>query len=125
MKKSKLKDMTMEEKAGAILEEAKKTGLQESFLFQTTFDRYLTQIKVLNGLKETLDNEDMLITKEYVKGRRNLYENPAIKSYNSTASAANKTVETLMKILSQFRDYEEKEEPEDPLMQILRDDSGE
>jgi hypothetical protein len=40
-----------------------------------------------------------MVTKEYVKGRTNVYTNPAITEYNKTATAANGTVSTLINIL--------------------------
>ena len=44
----------------------------------------------------------MLVTKEYVKGRANLVANPAISEYNKTSTAANQTVQTLIKIIRTF-----------------------
>lgn len=44
----------------------------------------------------------MLVKKEYVKGRGNIYTNPAVTEYNKTADAANRTVQTLMRIINGF-----------------------
>ena len=44
-----------------------------------------------------------MIAKEYVKGRENLYTHPAIKEYNSTTNAANRTVSTLIDIIAKLR----------------------
>ena len=41
----------------------------------------------------------MLVKKEYVKGRANLYINPAINAYNSTAGAADKTAQLLIRYI--------------------------
>lgn len=106
------------EKMGRKIERAaKKSGADESFYFLTTFDRYMTQIRVLERLKKAIKDEDTMVVKEYVKGRKNIVTNPAIREYNSTASAANKTVETLIKIMSKFGTEEEK--AADPLAALL------
>lgn len=118
MAQKKVTSLEAFEKLGRKIERAaKRSKADESFYFLTTFDRYMTQIRILASLQAVINAEDVLITKEYVKGRENVYTNPAIKEYNSTASAANKTVETLIKILSRFGSEEEKEA--DPLAAIL------
>ena len=56
--------------------------------------------------------------KEYVKGRKNVYSHPAISDYNRTTDSANKTVVTLMKIITTLRDRQDSGEP-DPLLELL------
>ena len=56
--------------------------------------------------------------KEYVKGRKNVYSHPAISDYNRTTDNANKTVVTLMKIITTLRDRQDGGEP-DPLLELL------
>lgn len=114
-----ISDMTAQEQAEKILEIAKESGVQSNFFFRTTFERYITQLNALKKLKKTIDKEGTLVTKEYVKGRGNLYVNPALSEYNRTSDSANKTVSTLMKIIKQFNVNEDDEE-EDPLMKIIR-----
>jgi hypothetical protein len=60
----------------------------------------------------------MLVTKEYVKNRKNLYSNPAIKGYNRTTDSANKTVSTLLRIIKDF-EAEADAEQEDVLLKII------
>lgn len=120
-KKKKLETVDdFEKEAAEILDKAKEAGVQGNFFFRTTFDRYVTQIKIMTGLKKVLDEEEsLLVTKEYVKGRCNVYVHPAVKEFNTTSTAANRTVETLMKIIDQFKGDEKKEIPKDPLAAIL------
>lgn len=94
-KKSKL-DLKVDE----ILKMAENSGAEQSMFFLTTFKRYQVQMKILDDLEAKIQNEDSLVTKEYVKGRKNLYVNPAITEYNKTAVAANGTVQTLLKIIT-------------------------
>lgn len=87
-------------KIDEVIKKAKEYGLGNDYLFTTTLSRYQTQIKILEGLKKAIEDEDVLVTKEYVKGRGNLYTHPAIAEYNKTTDSANKTVETLNKIIN-------------------------
>ena len=82
---------SLNEQAVEILRIAEETGVQTNFFFVTTFKRYQVQIKILNDLEKSIADEGMLVKKEYVKGRKNLYTNPAVKEYNSTTDSANRT----------------------------------
>lgn len=92
---------TLTSQAGELLDRARQKDAQTSFFFVTTFKRYQVQMKILADLEKTIAEDGMTVTKEYVKGRRNVYTNPAISEYNRTATAANQTVVTLMKIIDQ------------------------
>ena len=94
----------LNKQAQKILEAAQKSGAEQNFLFVTTFLRYRVQLKILADLERELAENDALITKEYVKGRENLYSNPAISAYNKTADSANRTATTLMKIITTLKD---------------------
>lgn len=107
----------LNEQAKEILEIAEKHGVEQNFFFITTFKRYQVQIGILNELEQTIKKEGPLITKEYVKGRENVYTHPAISEYNKTSTAANQTVQTLVKIITTLRQSDDKEE--DELLQFL------
>lgn len=81
---------------------AEEGGVDQNFFFVTTFNRYKVQINTLTKLQREIDNGELLIEKEYVKGRKNLVANPAITEYNKTSTAANQTVQTLIKIITTF-----------------------
>ena len=105
MNEMKEKDACMkrnEMSAEEIMRLAEESGVDDNFFFMTTFDRYQTQLKILDGLKQAIEGEGMLVSKEYVKGRKNVYANPAVAEYNRTTDSANKTVSTLMKIIKTF-----------------------
>lgn len=101
-----------------LLELAKQFGVEDDFFFVTTFERYQVQIKILSDLEATIRKEGILVTKEYVKGRKNMYSNPAISDYNRTTDSANKTVATLIRIITTLGSRRDGEEP-DPLLEIL------
>ena len=88
--------------AEELIRLAKEGGVEQNFFFQTTFDRYMVQLDTLDRLKKEIQDGELLITKEYVKGRQNLVANPAITEYNKTSTAANQTVQTLIKIITIF-----------------------
>lgn len=112
------KKMSLNEQAQEILKIAEESGVQSNFFFLTTFKRYQVQINILNNLEKTINEEGMIVKKEYVKGRKNVYSNPAVSEYNKTTDSANKTVSTLMKIIRTFN-VSETAEDEDPLLKII------
>lgn len=91
--------LTLQEQVSEILAKAEEKGIQTNFFFVTTFKRYQVQINIMNQLEKALTEDGAMVEKEYVKGRKNLYTNPAITEYNKTATAANGTVSTLINIL--------------------------
>lgn len=111
---------TLNEQAQEIIRIAEESGVQSNFFFITTFKRYQVQLNILTNLEKTMKDEGMLVSKEYVKGRKNLYSNPAIAEYNRTTDSANKTVSTLMRILRNFGvgDGEEEKERDDLMAAI-------
>ena len=70
--------LSLQQQAEKVLAEAEAAGLKQNFFFVT-------------------------VTKEYVKNRGNVYTHPAVTEYNRTATAANGTVITLIKILDAFK----------------------
>ena len=109
---------TMQDKAKEILKLAESSGVHTNFFFTTTFHRYLIQIKILEDLEQAIEDDGATVTKEYVKGRGNVYTNPAINAYNNTTNSANKTVSTLLKIVQGFK-AEDKAKEVDPLIDII------
>ena len=99
--------MSLNEQAQEILRIASEHGVEQNFFFITTFKRYQVQIQLLADLEKTIKAEGPLVSKEYVKGRKNVYTHPAIAEYNKTSTAANQTVQTLMRIVMKMRNDDE------------------
>lgn len=111
---------TLNEQAKEIIKLAEESGVQSNFFFLTTFKRYQVQLNFLTELEKAIkDSGGVLVTKEYVKGRQNLYTHPAVQDYNRTTDSANKTVNTLMKIIREFKVGNGEEETEDPLVKLI------
>lgn len=108
----------LDEKARDILTLAEERGVESNYFFVTTFERYQVQLTILEELEKAIKEEGMLVSKEYVKGRKNLYTNPAVSDFNRTTDSANKTVSTLMRIIKSFGVEETTDEP-DPLMEMI------
>ena len=115
----KIEKLSLKEQAEKIIRIAEKYGVEQNFLFITTFKRYQVQLNILTELEKKIKEDGALVTKEYVKGRGNLYTHPAIGEYNKTATSANQTVATLIKIFKSMRNGDEDGEGEDELLSAL------
>lgn len=94
----------LEEQANTLLELANNLGLQDNYLFNTTFNRYLLQLQLLKRLNEDFKASDSLVSKEYVKGRENITAHPLITKINQTIDSSNKTASLLFKLISNASD---------------------
>ncbi len=116
---AKKKELSLQEQAKEILRLAKEYDVSNNFLFTTTFKRYVTQIQVLENLSKTIATDEILVTKEYVKGRGNIYVHPAVKEFNNTTNSANVTVKTLLSLINTAKQQKEAGEEVDPLWEVL------
>lgn len=91
--------ISLQKQVEELLKEAEKRGVTNNFFFITTFKRYQTQMKILQSLEQKIEEFGPIVEKEYIKGKPNLMANPAVTEYNKTASAANRTVATLVMII--------------------------
>lgn len=114
------KKRELQKQAKEIIRIAEENGVQSNYFFVTTFERYQTQLNVLERLKKEIESKDTepTVKKEYVKNRGNVYVNPLYPEYNRAVDSANKTVATLMRIIKSFN-VEDKTEDEDPLLKII------
>ena len=111
--------ISLQEQAEQIIRIAEESGVQSNYFFVTTFKRYQVQLGILNELEKVMQDEGMLVSKEYVKNRKNLYANPAVSEYNKTTDSANKTVSTLLKIIKNFG-VDDGQGDVDPLMEMIK-----
>lgn len=111
--------ISLQEQAEEVLAIAADKGVQTNFFFVTTFKRYQVQMKIMTELEKEIEAEGATVSKEYVKGRKNIYTNPAITEYNKTATAANGTVGTLINIVKSLAD--EGEQPTSKLEKLMKE----
>lgn len=118
-----VKKSELDNQAEEIMRMAEESGLQGNYFFVKTFKNYQVQLKILDELEKAINKDGILVTKEYVKGRKNVYSHPAISDFNRTVDSANKTVSTLIKILKNFNAGEDEDEV-DPLLEAINGDDG-
>lgn len=82
-----------------FLDIAKEVGVDQDYFFKTTLARYRFLVQILQKLKKSITVEGVIVKKEYVKNRKNIYTHPAIAEYDKTSSAANTTAATLLTII--------------------------
>lgn len=75
-------------------------GVADNALFVASAKQYATQSKIIENIREALDaEENLMASKEYVKGRVNVYANPLVKELPKHADSANKTLNTMLEIV--------------------------
>lgn len=86
---------------------AKSYGVQENALFKSAIEQYKIQLDVLKRIKSGIaksykENNSLLTTKEYVKGRENISINPLVKELPKHSDALNKTSAQIISIITNF-----------------------
>lgn len=105
MNAEKNESVNLKDKMKELLDLAQQAGVEQNFFFISTFKRYQVQLTILTQLEAEIKKAGVLVTKQYVKGRENVYTHPAVTDYNRTATAANQTVQTLLKIITTLAEH--------------------
>ncbi len=98
-----------------IEDAAKAANCDTNFLYRTTLDRYVTQLDLLTNAQDDMNKNGLTVTKVTPRGAEVEVANPAIQIYNQTASAANSTVSTLLRIVQTFKFMAAKADEDDEL----------
>lgn len=98
-----------------IEDAAKAANCDTNFLYRTTLDRYVTQLDLLTNAQDDMNKNGLTVTKVTPRGAEVEAANPAIQIYNQTASAANSTVSTLLRIVQTFKFMAAKADEDDEL----------
>jgi hypothetical protein len=101
-------------------ETAESLNEEHRYIFESTLETYFQLIKNFKILKEALEADGCLITKEYVKGRQNVYVHPAMSEMNKTVNMLNSTAKTLIAIIKDLGS--ENKEEVDELMAFTNED---
>ena len=87
----------------SILQMAEQYGVADNALFVQTLKNYETIQKSIEGIDQIVNqSQDLTISKEYVKGRENLYLHPAIKELPKQIDASNKTLDKMLDIIEKL-----------------------
>lgn len=97
---------------------AEDYGVQDNALFCAAIGQYALQLRVIDDIKKAIDEDDVTVKKEYVKGRANAYANPAIKELPRHADSANKTASLILDIIKELG----REKPVAGRLEQLRDE---
>lgn len=110
----------LDKQAQEILKMAENKGVEFNYFFKQTFKTYLQQCDNLDTLKTQIQSlEKATVSKEYVKGQKNVYANPLFTEFNKTADSANKTLSTLMRIIKNFGVNTKDDSEDDPLLSVI------
>lgn len=99
---------------------AESLSEEHRYIFESTLETYFQLIKNFKVLKEALEADGCLITKEYVKGRQNICIHPAMSEMNKTVNMLNSTAKTLIAIIKDLGS--ENKEEVDELMAFTNED---
>lgn len=93
-----------------LIEMAEEYNVADNTLFLAAANQYTVQQSVIETIKKQLDDDgSATTTKEYVKGRENVYVNPLIKELPKHSDSANKTLATMLDIITKLGHKTEKE----------------
>jgi hypothetical protein len=87
--------------AKGILQEAIDRGYQDDASFLTSYHLLEVQIEMLDSLEKSFKEDGATITKEYVKGRENVYVHPAVDKYTKTSDSAFNKILKLREMMNQ------------------------
>lgn len=91
--------VTLRERANKILAKAREKGDEQALLFETIFQQYLETLDHRQKLRKALVDDGITVTKEYVKGRQNIYVHPALAAYAQQGKLLLDTAKTLMTLI--------------------------
>lgn len=97
---------------------AEDYGVADNALFRAAIGQYALQLRVIEDIKKAIDEDDVTVRKEYVKGRANAYASPAVKELPRHADSANKTASLILDIIKALG----KEKPAAWKLEQLRDE---
>ena len=83
-----------------LMKMAKTYGVDKNALFVSAAHQYQVQQTVIEKIREQIDGETALVVgKEYVKDRENVYVHPLIKELPKHSESANRTAATMLSII--------------------------
>ena len=82
-----------------LLKMAKSYGVEKNALFLSAAKQYDLQQKVIEMLKEGIEDGDLTTQKTYLKGEKNDYAAPLVKELPKHSDAANRTAAVILDII--------------------------
>lgn len=86
-----------------LMKLAREYGVENNALFRSAAEQYQIQIDTIRMIKDQLASDGSAVsTKEYVRGRENVYANPLIKELPRHTDSANRTLGTMLDVVSKL-----------------------
>ena len=82
-----------------LLRMAKQYGVDQNALFLSAAKQYDLQQRVIEMLKEGIEEGDLTTQKTYLKGEKNDYAAPLVKELPKHSDAANRTAAVILDII--------------------------
>ena len=79
----------------AIISLAREREVENDALFLQCLKNFEVVELAIGKIYEVINSDEVLISKEYVKGRENVYLHPAVKELSKLLDSANKTIDKL------------------------------
>ena len=102
-----------------LLRMAKRYGVEKNELFLSAVNQYALQQQLIMQIQDEIVSGELLTSKEYVKGRENIYVHPLVKELPKHSDAANKTAAVMLDMIKQLG--QEKQKKVDPLSSAIAD----
>ena len=84
---------------GELLRMAKQYGVDQNALFLAAAKQYDLQQRVIEMLRDGIEDGDLTTKKTYIKGEGNDYAAPLVKELPKHSDAANRTAQTILDII--------------------------
>lgn len=85
-----------------LMQMAEDYGVSENALFLSAANNYQIQKKLIDRISETIDQDETIVAKEYVKDRENLQAHPLVKELPKHIDSANKSLAMMLNIVTQL-----------------------
>lgn len=85
-----------------LMKLAETYGLDKNEMFIQCANQYALQQKVIENIKQAIENDELVVSKEYVKNRTNVYANPLVKELPKHSDSANKTLAMMLDLIERL-----------------------
>lgn len=99
-----------------LMKMAADYGVQDNALFVSAAKQYGVQMRIIDSIEKILSDGDLLVSKEYVRSRENVYSHPLVKELPKHADSANRTLGTMLDIITKLGRKAEKKSEIDEMM---------
>lgn len=100
-----------------LLKMAEEYGVSDNALFISAAKQYGVQMKIIDSIEKILSDGDLMVSKEYVRNRENVYSHPLVKELPKHSDSANRTLSTMLDIITKLGKKAEPKSKIDEMME--------